>query len=146
MKLPFARLRARKRENQGEERSRPARIHAGSLPAHNSGFTLNLTVPGGTGRIPLQRRLPSLPCRRLVTCGAACVERGSAFSFPAEFPLGFGDGDSDLAFAEGDKSLAFGKQLEARGQLNNGMDAGLSRLTEERLDALIVKLANKKTF
>ena len=54
--------------------------------------------------------------------------------------------EAELAFAEGDKSLAFGKQLEARGQLNNGMDAGLSRLTEERLDALIVKLANKKTY
>ncbi len=42
------------------------------------------------------------------------------------------------------KTLAFGKELEARSQLKNGMDAGLSRLTEERLDALIVKLANKK--
>lgn len=52
--------------------------------------------------------------------------------------------EAELAFAEGDKSLAFGKELEARGQLKNGMDAGLSRLTEERLGALIVKLANKK--
>ena len=52
--------------------------------------------------------------------------------------------EAELAFAEGDKSLAFGKELEARSQLKNGMDAGLSRLTEERLDALIVKLANKK--
>jgi hypothetical protein len=52
--------------------------------------------------------------------------------------------EAELAFAEGDKTRAFGKELEARSQLNNGMDAGLSRLTEERLDALIVKLANKK--
>ena len=53
--------------------------------------------------------------------------------------------EAELAFSEGDKTRAFGKELEARSQLKNGMDAGLSRLTEERLDALIVKLANKKT-
>lgn len=54
--------------------------------------------------------------------------------------------EGELALAEGDKSLAFSKELEARAQLKHGMDAGLSRLTEERLDALIVKLANKKTY
>jgi len=54
--------------------------------------------------------------------------------------------EAELAFAEGDKSLAFSKELQARGQLKHGMDAGLSRLTEERLDALIVRLANKKTY
>jgi hypothetical protein len=54
--------------------------------------------------------------------------------------------EAELAFAEGDKSLAFSKELEARAQLKHGMDAGLNRLTEERLDAMIVKLANKKTY
>lgn len=53
--------------------------------------------------------------------------------------------EAELALLEGDKPLALGKHIEARSQLKNGMDAGLSKLTAERLDALMAKLASKPT-
>lgn len=51
--------------------------------------------------------------------------------------------EAELALLDGDKPLALGKQIEARSQLKNGMDAGLSKLTAERLDVLMAKLASK---
>ncbi len=51
--------------------------------------------------------------------------------------------EAELAFEDGNKPLALGKQIEARSQLKNGMDAGLGKLTAERLDALMAKLASK---
>lgn len=51
--------------------------------------------------------------------------------------------EAELALADGNKPLALGKHIEARSQLKNGMDAGLSQLTAERLDALMAKLASK---
>ncbi|MFZ9310840.1 MAG: site-2 protease family protein [Arenimonas sp.] len=50
--------------------------------------------------------------------------------------------EAELALAEGDKSRALGKELEARTQLKHGMDAGLTLLTAERLQALLAKMAN----
>jgi hypothetical protein len=50
--------------------------------------------------------------------------------------------EAELALAEGDKSRALGKELEARSQLKHGMDAGLTQLTAERLQALLAKMAN----
>ena len=50
--------------------------------------------------------------------------------------------EAELALAEGDKSRALGKELEARSQLKHGMDAGLTLLTAERLQALLAKMAN----
>jgi hypothetical protein len=52
--------------------------------------------------------------------------------------------EAELAYAEGDRPLALGRQIAARSRLQKGMDAGLSRLTEERLDALMVKLASSR--
>ena len=52
--------------------------------------------------------------------------------------------EAELAYAEGDRPLALGRQIAARSQLHKGMDAGLSRLTEERLDALMLTLANSR--
>lgn len=51
--------------------------------------------------------------------------------------------EAELALADGDKTLAFGKELEARSQLKNGMDAGLNKITSERLDLLIAQIASK---
>lgn len=51
--------------------------------------------------------------------------------------------EAELALVEGNKPLALGKQIEARSQLKRGMDAGLSKLTAERLDVLMAKLASK---
>jgi hypothetical protein len=51
--------------------------------------------------------------------------------------------EAELALVEGNKPLALGKQIEARSQLKRGMDAGLSKLTVERLDVLMAKLASK---
>lgn len=51
--------------------------------------------------------------------------------------------EAELALADGNKPLALGKQIEARSQLKKGMDAGLSKLSAERLDALMAKVASK---
>lgn len=51
--------------------------------------------------------------------------------------------EAELALADGDKPLALGKHIEARGQLKHSMDAGVSKMTAERLDVLIGKLASK---
>jgi hypothetical protein len=51
--------------------------------------------------------------------------------------------EAELALVDGNKPLALGKQIEARSQLKKGMDAGLSKLTAERLDVLMAKLASK---
>lgn len=51
--------------------------------------------------------------------------------------------EAELALVDGNKPLALGKQIEARSQLKRGMDAGLSKLTAERLDVLMAKLASK---
>jgi hypothetical protein len=50
--------------------------------------------------------------------------------------------EAEIAFEDGDKSLALGKELEARSQLKHGMDAGLSLLTAERLQALLARMAS----
>jgi len=50
--------------------------------------------------------------------------------------------EAEIAFEVGDKSLALGKELEARSQLKHGMDAGLSLLTAERLQALLARMAS----
>lgn len=50
--------------------------------------------------------------------------------------------EAEIAFEDGDKSRALGKELEARSQLKHGMDAGLTLLTAERLQALLAKMAN----
>jgi hypothetical protein len=50
--------------------------------------------------------------------------------------------EAEIAFEDGDKSLALGKELEARSQLKHGMDAGLTLLTAERLQALLARMAS----
>ena len=50
--------------------------------------------------------------------------------------------EAEIAFEEGDKPLALGKELEARSQLKHGMDAGLTLLTAERLQALLARMAS----
>lgn len=49
--------------------------------------------------------------------------------------------EAELAFEDGDKSLAQAKQQEAHSQLKHGMDAGLTVMTSERLQALNARLA-----
>ena len=52
--------------------------------------------------------------------------------------------EAELALLDGDKPLALGRQIEARSQLKHSMDAGLAKVSAERLDQLMAQLASKR--
>lgn len=53
--------------------------------------------------------------------------------------------EAELALLDGDKPLALGRQIEARSQLKHSMDAGMAKVTAERLDRLMAQLAGKRS-